>query len=339
MTHAGFELIDLQHVVMQQSLAANASRSAASVTFDGKPHQIAEVSAQLESASRRSRTPLVWLTAALRTSSPTAIRELAGLHTPFICVVEEGSPFTLREVLDACPDLPAVSHDDTGTVVDQANLQTIASAEGLQRLNLVETRSALRRQFVTDAIGSDEVWLRGNDGGAFTLRSKRQVTSFLSMKRVLGSSRVGFRLAYELGYELSDGYSTQLDDLGYFACSNDTGLIVASYLASIFAKNLLVLDHLGPVSHLRYDRFHKRESRPAVCLVEELVATGREVDMSALLLGLTGSELRSIAVVVKIGPSEPQCVSVQGVPFVKLCELPDTHAKADDGATHGKGQA
>ena len=143
------------------------------------------------------------------------------------------------------------------------------------------------------------------------------------MKPVLQDPENAFSIAYELGFVLSNGYQDELRELDAFVCSNNTGLILASHLSLIFSKELIIIDRAGPLPKLPTKAFPEIAGLN-ICLVEETIATGREVDLASLFIQMKGATLTEVITVCKIGSIQPVVAQRQGVPMKFLCQLPDT---------------
>jgi len=100
-------------------------------------------------------------------------------------------------------------------------------------------------------------------------------------------------------------------------------LILSSHLSLIFAKELLIIDRAGPLPKLP-TRVFPDIAGLNICLVEETIATGREVDLASLFIRMKGATLTKILAVCKIGPTLPVVAQAQAVSMEFLYWFPDT---------------
>lgn len=116
---------------------------------------------------------------------------------------------------------------------------------------------------------------------------------WLDVKSLLRTPSVAFFTAYEVGYALTDGYSRDLDE-DVIVASNNTAFVIASLLQQLFDhKQLVMIDRLGPVPNiarlwlLGLDRVDNKR----ICMIEDVMSTGREVDMTEIIARVHHAEI------------------------------------------------
>ena len=131
-------------------------------------------------------------------------------------------------------------------------------------------------------------WIKLKDGEG--------VNMWFDIKGVIEDPKNLLFIGYQLGYLLTDAYSTYIKEDG-FIVSNNNAWALASLLATRFEKELYIVDRLGPsprvnikwLQEIGYNINGKR-----LIIVEDLISTGREVDLLYFFLDYIGVEVRRI---------------------------------------------
>lgn len=116
---------------------------------------------------------------------------------------------------------------------------------------------------------------------------------WIDVKSILKDPNIAFFIAYQIGYLLTRGYTENLIEEG-FIVGNNTAYIIASFLNQIFyKKDLVIIDRLGPYPHLSKMRLIGLETigGKKLCMVEDVISTGRELDMIQLVAYLNKAEI------------------------------------------------
>lgn len=115
------------------------------------------------------------------------------------------------------------------------------------------------------------------------------VSCYLNLKEIGRSPDTLLTLAYELIVSIMANFQrnvTPLDTFDYLVTPNNTALFLTSCVQAILEKPVLCIDRLGPIPALHihsprlYDVLHDRK----VILIEEVIATGNEVDRTVFFL-------------------------------------------------------
>jgi hypothetical protein len=267
---------------------------------------------------------LVWVSSL---SNPARFARLTRLETTSPDAWSRIILAVSQQILNAFPDIFSgfsgriLSHDEKGLLSIPPSSQS-ETAPAVRELAGCLSRQ-LRQKSVWWQIDrlvegdDDSAWETPDTGDRIRVPSKRYVSKWLNMKQLLAKPAIAFFLAYEMGAILTNGYTDDVDDIDVIASSNNTGLVLASHLSQILSKPLMIIDHLGPVSRLVSGRLPAAfETR--ICLVEEVVATGREADLANLYLQLRGATLEYILIAAKIGLALPDAALSAKVRFLSF---------------------
>jgi orotate phosphoribosyltransferase len=135
------------------------------------------------------------------------------------------------------------------------------------------------------------------------------------------------KIAYESLLVLSDNFRRDRDALADFdtiVVPNNTALFLASTLQQMLEKKRLVaIDRLGPIpaSHLQTDPIVKELKGRNVVLIEEVVATGNEVDRCLLILGSAQAKVSRIIAFYNLQVGSPMLTKPNQL--VSICRPKD----------------
>lgn len=313
-----YVFIDPLKLAIRRTITRTTYPLSARVLF-GSEKDIEEIAPLTENLLKSGKTPLLWMSHILE---PRRARQLSRISDSgnFACIVGENSlTDPIKESWRSLEKVPLFFYDSTGAL----------HAENLQA-NEVEWNDLVTQNIHTLRASWIECMLRPlleqsrkrtSSEEPIKLPSGRLVSEWINMKSVLQDPDDAFSIAYELGFVLSNGYQDELQEITTFACSNNTGLILASHLSLIFGKEFLVIDRAGPLPRLPAKAFPDIAGQN-ICLVEDTIATGREVDLASLFIRMKGATLTEILAVCKIGPARPTVAQL--VPMKVLFHLPDT---------------
>jgi len=287
----------------------------------GSEEDIKEIAVSVKRLLNSKKTPLLWMSPILE---PSRARRLSNIPeaTEIACVVDESRlKEPMKSAWQSLKEMPLFFYDSKG-ILRAGNSQ----AEKAKWNDLASRNIRILRKNWVDSILKpllENARRHLPSGEPIELPSKRFVSEWIDMKPVLQDPDDAFSIAYELGFVLSNGYQDEMRELDAFACSNNTGLILSSHLSLIFAKELLIIDRAGPLPKLP-TRVFPDIAGLNICLVEETIATGREVDLASLFIRMKGATLTKILAVCKIGPTLPVVAQAQAVSMEFLYWFPDT---------------
>lgn len=139
---------------------------------------------------------------------------------------------------------------------------------------------------------------------------------WLDIKGIIEQPNRAFFIAYQMGYLLTNGYIEDLDRVAGFVASNNNGWIIGSILARMFEKELFIIDKLGPSPRINIswmediaEDIHQRK----VIIIEDLISTGREVDLLFLFLKYIGASIIAIVSLFDLERANPILISEDSV--------------------------
>ncbi|MDO8848378.1 MAG: hypothetical protein Q7W51_08350 [Coriobacteriia bacterium] len=116
---------------------------------------------------------------------------------------------------------------------------------------------------------------------------------WIDVKTLLQESSFAFFAAYQIGYRLSRGYRDEFPEDAIVA-SNNTAYVLASLLQALFShKQLVMIDRLGPLPDLTelWLLGLERIGAKRLCWIEDVMSTGRELDMTQLVVRQYNAEV------------------------------------------------
>jgi len=148
------------------------------------------------------------------------------------------------------------------------------------------------------------------------------VSCYLNLKQMGRDYRALTTLAYEIVLELMHHFRrdvTATDEFDTLITPNNTALFLASSVQAILEKPVVPIDRLGPIPALQLQTTRLREvlNGKRVILVEEVVATGNEVDRTIVFLNHIGARLIKIIALYNLEVGTP--LLVQPGQMVSLC--------------------
>lgn len=148
------------------------------------------------------------------------------------------------------------------------------------------------------------------------------VSCYLNLKQIGRDYRALTTLAYEIVLELMHHFRRDvraLDEFDALVTPNNTALFLASSVQAILEKPVVPIDRLGPIPALQLQTTRLREALNGrrVVLIEEVVATGNEVDRTIVFLNQVGAQLAKIVALYNLEVGTP--LLVQPRQLVSLC--------------------
>jgi hypothetical protein len=112
-------------------------------------------------------------------------------------------------------------------------------------------------------------------------------------------------------------------DFDYLICSNHTSLYLASAIQLITGKTLIMLDRLGPIPSkipILNERKTQISGKRGI-LIEEVMATGSEVDRSIIYLSSMNTSIDKVLTFFNLEIGKP--LSVESDCIISLCKPKD----------------
>jgi len=149
------------------------------------------------------------------------------------------------------------------------------------------------------------------------------VSCYLNLKEIGKDYNAIFTLAYEIILFTLECFRRDMDlysHIDALVTTNNTALIFASCVQAILGKPLIAIDKLGPIPSLG---LHSRKLRnmlenKKVILIEEVVATGSEVDRALFFLNNMQSSTTKIIAIYNLEIGIPRLVSLDQI--ISLCK-------------------
>jgi hypothetical protein len=144
---------------------------------------------------------------------------------------------------------------------------------------------------------------------------------WIDVKTLFSDPEVTFFLAYQIGYALTQGYSTDLPEDG-FVVANNTAYVLASFIHQIFdKKDLVIIDRLGPYPNLTRTKLIDLSSKvqgKKFCVIEDVISSGREIDMTYLVVYSNDGEVERVASLFNLELANPRFIEKSRI--ISLCK-------------------
>lgn len=154
------------------------------------------------------------------------------------------------------------------------------------------------------------------------MRNNMLVSSYLDIKE-LGRNLEGLTiLAYEIVLELSS-YFIGTNNHDYFDCivvPNNTSLFVGSVVQKMIGKKLVAIDRLGPIpsKKIQIKNIEEELENKNVVILEEVIATGGEIDRTTLFLNRLNVNIVKFVAVYNLDVGLPMLVEQNKI--ISLCK-------------------
>ena len=145
------------------------------------------------------------------------------------------------------------------------------------------------------------------------------VSCYLNLKALGKNPCFLLGLAYEIVLVLTDFFrrdKNPADEYDFIVVPNNTALFLTATVQSILKKPVVAIDRLGPIPTMNFLRPRLKEQlkRKRVVLIEEVVATGNEVDRSLLFLsGVAGAKVTKVLALYNLDVGMPMLASDEDV--------------------------
>lgn len=135
--------------------------------------------------------------------------------------------------------------------------------------------------------------------------NKMLVSSYIELKKLARNVEQLTEVAYEVILELACHFRRDIDAFDEFdviVVPNNTALFIASAIQAILEKEVIPIDRLGPVPRLPRQRqkIKKMLGGKKCVVLEEVVATGNELDRTVLFLSDMDVEVQKIIAIYNL---------------------------------------
>lgn len=149
------------------------------------------------------------------------------------------------------------------------------------------------------------------------------VSCYLNLKEIGNDYNAIYSLAYEIVLFILEYFRRDIDlysRIDALVTTNNTALIFASCVQAILGKPVIAIDKLGPIPSLN---LHSRKLRNMlenknIILIEEVVATGGEVDRALFFLNNMNTSTIKIIAIYNLEIGIPRLVSPDQI--ISLCK-------------------
>lgn len=136
------------------------------------------------------------------------------------------------------------------------------------------------------------------------------VSCYLNLKQIGKSYKALTAISYEIVLAIMEYFKRDFDPLKKFeflVSPNNTSLFLAASVQAILEKPVIIVDKLGPIPALNLNtrRLSGLLDGKTVIVIEEVVATGNEVDRSILFLSNLNSEVHKIIALYNLEVGNP----------------------------------
>lgn len=246
----------------------------------------------------KNRLLLVDFTPLLSLGTHTRLHSLEKLYNeiPFIVVAKQGIVF---EQLKSLRNISTIVCNKNTEIINflfigkwNKKFKKVVPKELKQGQNVLETHGDWVENTLLEII-PDSIRKPPTGTRYLPLHDGAWANLWIDVKSIVKEPEIAFFIAYQIGYLLTRGYSENLREEG-FVVGNNTAYILASFLHQIFdKKELVMIDRLGPYPNLSKTRLIglERIEGKKLCMVEDVMSTGRELDMTQLIVYLHKAEI------------------------------------------------
>lgn len=175
---------------------------------------------------------------------------------------------------------------------------------------------------------SDEPTSRVNISGRYyrIMPNGMLVSCYLNLKQLGRDYNALNSIAYEIILCILEYFRRDIDmqkEIDVLVTANNTSLMLASCVQAILGKPVIAIDKLGPIPSLNV---HTKKLRNVledknVILIEEVIATGNEVDRALFFLNNMNSNVKKIVAIYNLVIGKPMLANKGQI--VSLCKPKD----------------
>jgi hypothetical protein len=293
------------------------------LTMFGTTEDLNSLTGAIESCKELKPWPLVDFTpfAAMGLGSQSRVQHLSGLYhrRPFFIVVRQG---TAIEHLSVLKDIAAIICDDQHRIIEVI-CPNGAVSSGYGKLL---TKG-------TDMFQLHSGWVHGvlvknlancvrkppQDRRYVKLHDETWANLWIDVKAIIQDCRLALFVAYQMGYMLTYGYRDQLLE-DAFVVANNTSYVIAALLNQIFDdKELVIVDKLGVYPSLTRTKIVSLQGMQGrrLCMIEDVISTGREADLVYLLSFLQGGGIGKVICLFNLDIASPLLIKADRL--ISLC--------------------
>ncbi len=216
--------------------------------------------------------------------------------TPFIIAIRSSMAIEQIQLLN---EIPLLITDDATGEIKTYQLNSMHSVEMQKIYDDIKKENNIhivRCKYFEELILalSNKFVQKPPDGSRYIqLHDMAWANQWIDVKSILGNTDLTLQLAYHMGYSLTKGYTKKLKE-DIILVGNNTAYILGMFFNKIFDdKKLIIIDKLGPYPNFSYfksDILHYLNKKQ-VLIIEDVIASGREIDLLALLILTNNGEI------------------------------------------------
>jgi len=149
------------------------------------------------------------------------------------------------------------------------------------------------------------------------------VSCYLNLKNFGNNISFLTSTIYEIIIVVTEYFRRDIDVLNTFDCfvtTNNTALFLSSLLQHVLKKPLIAVDRLGPIPNINIHRnkLRKQLENKNIILIEEIVATGNELDRAMLFLNSMKTSVEKIITLYNLEVGRPMLI--KNNQLISLCK-------------------
>jgi hypothetical protein len=280
----------------------------------GERREVFALTTRLEERSQPFKLAILDLTVVQGIGDSTRLAPLIDLaqRRPVAVALRRAVAARHRAALNSAPfAVIEVADPPRGEVVaiapgGLANIELLHSQGIAQGVDFRQYYLSSREWWLTDLA---KTGLRVPDPGKryHVLGDGTRANVWLDVKQMVGSTETGFEIGYHLAREISRDFTTSPEEVT-LVVGNNTSAVLAMHARLVLGAcaSVAVFDRLGPFPYLakpRIDAFPPVGANAVI--VEDVISTGREVDLIALLAIVSGREISEVHTVFHLEIAEP----------------------------------
>jgi len=210
---------------------------------------------------------------------------------------------------------PSFNNNGIPTLVLDSELNIIKPPSQSEKdFGEVTNYFSLHQEYVEDVVFDlVEKSKRFPKGKYISLPDGSAVNMWFDVKKIIDNPRDLLFISYQLSYLLTRAYTKEIDEDG-FIVSNNNAWALASMLSRILNKKIHIIDSLGPSPRVNsgwLQEIGRKINGSSLIIVEDLISTGREVDLLYFFLNYVGAKVKRVITLVNLERGEPIFKSIK----------------------------
>lgn len=133
------------------------------------------------------------------------------------------------------------------------------------------------------------------------------LTSYIDIKKMISQGTEFFMYClYQLALEIKNLWCTDVNNNPVLVCQNLNGSFISSVLSNFLQLDIVILDHVGPISTVYSTLNNKIEENKKYIIVSDVVCLGTEVKITKNLIAFLGGKVIGNVGIVKLDTIYPE---------------------------------